>query len=137
VLTGLDPAVKLETLYKKLVDGVTAYKSLRSHLEAVENLSTTPLEATLPINTGLGPSYTQTVLPWISPGEFEAAVQPASGMTNVQTTTLPLLPDVPRRAYVQDAAGVVTELYVRDDETGEIHPAYINPIAIWEGKDDA
>jgi hypothetical protein len=92
---------------------------------------------TLPVNSGIGPSYTQTVLPWIPPGEFEAEVHPASGMANIQTTALPELPDVPRKAYVMGEDGVVSELYVRDDETGEIHPVYINPIATWEGDENA
>jgi hypothetical protein len=97
----------------------------------------TPLDVTLPVNSGIGPSYTQTVLPWILPGEFEDTVHPASGMANIQTTALPELPDVPRKAYVMGEDGVVSELYVRDDETGEIHPVYINPIATWEGENDA
>jgi hypothetical protein len=97
----------------------------------------TPLDVTLPVNSGLGPSYTQTVLPWISPGDFEAAVHPASGMANLQTTILPLLPDVSRRAFVMGEDGVVSELCVRDEETGKIYPVYINPITAWEGNNDA
>jgi hypothetical protein len=94
------------------------------------------MPVTLPINSGLGLGYMQTILPWLTPGDFEAEVHPASGMANIQTTALPELPDVPRKAYVMGEDGVVSELYARD-ETGAVHPVYINQIATWEVDNDA